>query len=136
LIITQNLIVNISAAPRGVRAGTHRRPQAAHPVPKGRGQTHRQNRAPRNIFDGFRRWPKTLPDFAFGKACLAAISECHPTMAAVDPFRPGENVTRKWPEDGPLRRLDSIAFLASTKAVENDPGRICMRAFRPMIGII
>jgi hypothetical protein len=26
-----------------------------------------------------------------GKDCLAAISECHSSMAAVDPFRPGRN---------------------------------------------
>src|ERR1041385_2994356 len=45
----------------------------------------------RNIFAGFRAWPKTLPDFAFGKARLAAISECHPTLAAEDPFRPGRD---------------------------------------------
>jgi hypothetical protein len=36
----------------------------------------------RNIFGGFRAWPKTLPDFALWKARLTAISECHPTMAA------------------------------------------------------
>src|ERR1039457_2518656 len=41
--------------------------------------------------DSFRAWPKTLPDFAFGKARLAAISECHPSMAAIDPFRPGRD---------------------------------------------
>jgi hypothetical protein len=31
----------------------------------------------------------TWSDLAFGKACLAAISQRHPTMAAGDPFRPG-----------------------------------------------
>jgi hypothetical protein len=39
----------------------------------------------------FRHFPslaKNVVDFAFGKARLAAISECHPSMAAVDPFRP------------------------------------------------
>src|SRR5260370_38333981 len=42
----------------------------------------------RNLFAGFCAWPKTLCDFAFSEARLAAISERHPTMAAVDPFRP------------------------------------------------
>src|SRR6185436_9625088 len=37
----------------------------------------------------FRAWPKTLSDFVFGKSRLAGIWQRHPTMAAVDPFRPG-----------------------------------------------
>jgi hypothetical protein len=45
-------------------------------------------RTARNIFDCVRAWPKTLSHFAFGKACLAAISEYHPSMAAVDHFQP------------------------------------------------
>ena len=57
-------------------------------------------------------WPKTLSDFAFGKARLAAISECHPSMAAVDPFRPGRthHITRRraWPA-APVSRGSSRA---------------------------
>ena len=37
----------------------------------------RAYRPARNIFAGFRAWPKTLSDFAFGEARLVAISECH-----------------------------------------------------------
>jgi hypothetical protein len=40
----------------------------------------------RNIFGRFRAWPKTL-SVAFGEARLAAISECHLTMAACFPAR-------------------------------------------------
>jgi hypothetical protein len=47
----------------------------------------RAYRPARNIFAGFRAWPQTLPDSAFGQARLAAISERHPTLAAVDPCR-------------------------------------------------
>jgi hypothetical protein len=36
-----------------------------------------------------RAWPKTLCDLDFERARLPAISECHPTMTAGDPFRPG-----------------------------------------------
>jgi hypothetical protein len=44
----------------------------------------------RNIFAGFRAWPKTSSDFAFVEARFAGISGCHPIMAAFDPFRPGK----------------------------------------------
>jgi len=42
-------------------------------------------------------WPKTLADLLFGKPRLAAISERHPILAAVDPFRPGRihHITRR-----------------------------------------
>src|SRR5882724_2031920 len=53
------------------------------------GHSWKHGRQARNIFVGLRARPKTLSDFAFGKARLAAISECHLSMAAVDPFRPG-----------------------------------------------
>ncbi|HTG73690.1 MAG TPA: hypothetical protein VMB70_07970, partial [Terriglobia bacterium] len=49
----------------------------------------RAYRPARNIFAGFRVWPKTCLDFAFAEARFLGISGCHPTMAAVDPFRPG-----------------------------------------------
>jgi hypothetical protein len=51
----------------------------------------------RNIFDCFRGWPKIPCDFAFSEARLAVISERHPTMAAVDPFRPARihHITRR-----------------------------------------
>ncbi len=48
----------------------------------------RAYRPARNIFPGLRTWPKTSSGFAFREARLAAISECHLTMAAVDLFRP------------------------------------------------
>jgi hypothetical protein len=35
----------------------------------------RAYRLARNIFEGFGRWPKTLGDFAFSEAGLAAISQ-------------------------------------------------------------
>ena len=50
-----------------------------------------QDMRARNIFAGRGVWPKTWSDFAFWEACFMGISERHPTLAAADPFRPGED---------------------------------------------
>src|SRR5580698_5897654 len=42
----------------------------------------------RNIFAGLGAWPKTLRDFVFSDACLAAIWGCRSGMAEYYPFRP------------------------------------------------
>lgn len=73
------------------RAGRHipASPDYSEPGSAGVVET-RAYRPMRNIFAGLRVWPKT--DFTFGEARLAAISECPPTLAAVDPFRPGRYI--------------------------------------------
>src|ERR1039458_3479792 len=45
----------------------------------------------RSILPDFCAWPKTLCDFAFSTACLAAIPECLSCMAKDYPFRPCSN---------------------------------------------
>jgi hypothetical protein len=45
----------------------------------------------RNIFAGFRRWPKALFDFVPAEARLAAISGGPIYLAEDYPFRPGQD---------------------------------------------
>jgi hypothetical protein len=58
--------------------------------------------AARNVFDRFRAWPKTYPDFGLWEARFLGISECYPTLAADDPFRPGRFIIITQPRDWPV----------------------------------
>src|SRR5215831_1017538 len=52
----------------------------------------RAYRPARNIFGRLCAWPKTCADFAFWEARFLSIWRFYPTMAAVDPFRPGRTI--------------------------------------------
>jgi hypothetical protein len=51
---------------------------------------HAHIQAGQNILGHVRAWPKTLSDFPLRNPVFLGILERHPTMAAVDPFRPNQ----------------------------------------------
>jgi hypothetical protein len=55
--------------------------------------------------------PETLSDFVFWEARLMGISGCYPTMATVDPFRPGRthhHITRYYAAAGAQQLLIAV----------------------------
>src|ERR1022692_1503721 len=87
-----------SSQPR--RPDTPASPDSASPASADH-RWKRVQRPARNIFGALRDRPKTCLDFVFEEARFRGISQCHFTMAAVDPFRPGRihHITplRAWP---------------------------------------
>src|SRR5579883_2637340 len=96
----------------------------AHDTTMHRRPVRQKERFTRRLRD-FRAWPKTLPDFAFGKACLAAISGCHSSLAGVDPFWPGRihPTTRR-----PVWRAGPASRDSSKASTLKDPLRVHARA--------